>query len=212
MPQPRHVSTTGARRIFLWTRRALVGCACLATSWTFYLRHAPNDRRLSLRESTPLREANANDDAGGGPADEGIPYEEPVVDTSAADSAKASPEEQQRQAVVGQWEDDYQGKRYLTLRDDGTAVMVVEPAGIGKTLFAAKLVFDAEWKIEEGKLHMWTKGGEPKGKVQMVLKMFGNHAEQEILELTDDRLRLLDENGRTEYEWRRILSVADAGE
>lgn len=115
----------------------------------------------------------------------------------------AQRDERFRRLLLGDWEDDYRGKRYLTLRDDGTATMLVEPAGIGKTLFAPQLTFNIDWKVEAGRLHMKTLGGEPKGKVQFVLKMYGDHAVQPIQDLTDERLQLLDEDGVTKYNWRR---------
>ena len=34
-------------------------------------------------------------------------------------------DEQFRRLVVGTWEDDYQGKRTMTLKDDGTGTMAV---------------------------------------------------------------------------------------
>jgi hypothetical protein len=108
-----------------------------------------------------------------------------------------------RAKVVGNWEDDYQGKRHLTVHEDGTGTMVVDLDGISKKLFAARLTFDLEWSVADGQVVMKTLGGEPKSKVQLVLKLYGNEAVYKILELTDDRFLLLDADGKTRYDWRR---------
>lgn len=114
-----------------------------------------------------------------------------------------SQDEQRRLSALGDWEDDYRGKRHLSLRDDGTATMVVEPDKLGQAVFAAKLQFDIEWSIEDGRLKMHTLGGEPAGKVNLILKLYGNRTHQKILELTNDQLIVLDEDGKTKYTWRR---------
>src|SRR5262245_10663666 len=50
-----------------------------------------------------------------------------------------NPDERFRAAIVGKWEDDYRGKRHLTVGDDGAGTMVVEPDGLGRALFADQL-------------------------------------------------------------------------
>ena len=113
-----------------------------------------------------------------------------------------------RAKVLGEWEDDYQGKRHLTVNDDGTGTMVVELDGIGKKLFAARLSFDLEWSVADGRIVMKTLGGEPKSKVQLVLKLYGSEADYKILELTDERMWLMDADGKTKYDWRRPGTAA----
>src|SRR5436190_5994851 len=108
-----------------------------------------------------------------------------------------------RAKVVGEWEDDYQGKRHLSVNEDGTGTMVVDLDGIGKRLFAARLSFDLDWSVADGRIVMKTLGGEPKSKVQLVLKLYGSEADYKILELTDERMLLLDADGKTKYDWRR---------
>lgn len=113
-----------------------------------------------------------------------------------------------RAKIVGEWEDDYQGKRHLTVNEDGTGTMVVELDGIGKRLFAARLAFDLDWSVADGRIVMKTLGGEPKSKVQMVLKLYGSEADYKILELTDERMLLMDADGKTKYDWRRRGATA----
>jgi hypothetical protein len=128
----------------------------------------------------------------------------------AQDNANVSPEsgpqtsdERFRSAILGVWEDEYRGKRHLTVRDDGTGTMLVEPDGIGKRLLAAELKFELEWTVTDGRVTMTMIRGEPKSKVQLILKLYGQEAEYRILEMTDDRMQLMDPDGKTRYDWRR---------
>ncbi len=113
-------------------------------------------------------------------------------------------DERFRRMVVGTWEDEYQGKRTMTLKDDGTGTMVVELSGLKATLFATRLQFNMQWAVEGGHLKKQTTGGEPAQQVQLILKTMGDRVDEPILELTDDRLRLLDQDGKTKYDWRRV--------
>jgi hypothetical protein len=128
---------------------------------------------------------------------------------AAAESQPHSTDDRQRQAMLGKWEDEYRGKRHLTVRDDGTATMVVEPDGIGKRLFAPELTFDIEWSLADGCATMTMIRGEPKSKVQLILKLYGREAEYKILELTGERMLLLDPDGKTRYDWRRPAANGD---
>ncbi len=112
-------------------------------------------------------------------------------------------DERYRTLILGEWEDDYRGKRHLTVRDDGTGTMVVEPDGIGKRLFADRLTFDLVWSLADGRITMKMLRGEPKSKVQLILKLHGQEAEYKINGFGDDQMLLLDPDGKTQYDWRR---------
>lgn len=124
------------------------------------------------------------------------------------ESAPEGSEERRRRSIAGEWEDEYRGKRHLAVSADGTAKMVVEPEGIGKKLFADRLTFDIEWRLADGRVTMKMLRGEPKSKVKLILKLYGEEAEYKILDLTDDRMLLLDPDGTTQYDWRRPGAVA----
>lgn len=115
-------------------------------------------------------------------------------------------DERYRKLVVGTWEDDYQGKRTMTLKDDGTGTMIVELSGFKATLFAKRLQFDMVWSLADGRLKKRTTGGQPEGAVNLILKMMGDSVDEPILELTENRLLLLDKDGETKYDWRRKQS------
>jgi len=112
------------------------------------------------------------------------------------------------QRMAGLWEDDYQGHRTLTLREDGTGVMVVELSGIAARLYAPKLTFQQTWSVDGEILTMQATGGEPAGKVNLVLKVFGRESRQRILEVTPEILKTVDLADDTEFEWRRVSENA----
>lgn len=113
-------------------------------------------------------------------------------------------DDQSRRLVVGTWQDEYQGKRTMTLEEDGTGKMVVELDGLKARLFAPRLEFDMVWSVDKGRLKKRTIKGEPAVAVQLILKTLGDRVDERIVELTQDRLLLLDKDGKTKYDWRRV--------
>jgi hypothetical protein len=109
-----------------------------------------------------------------------------------------------RQRIVGTWEDDYQGKRTLTVRPDGTATMVVEFDGWKARMFTPRLQIETTWSIDEGRFNRHTVGGEPAEKVEFVMARVGDRASDKIVKLTADRMVLIDQDGETRYNWRRV--------
>jgi hypothetical protein len=131
------------------------------------------------------------------------------VDQEQAEVTADSEQDALRQKLLGVWEDEYQGKRTMTLLADGTGTMCVELSGMQAALFASMLRFDMVWELEGRLLRKRTVGGEPAIKVNLILKMKGNTATDAIRDVTDSRLLLLDENGETEHEWRRVQKNSD---
>lgn len=118
--------------------------------------------------------------------------------------AAGSEEEKTRRAVLGVWQDEYQGKRTMTLKEDGSGTMLVELKGVSAVLYAAQLRFDMKWSLEGKKLIKKTVGGEPAAKVNLILNTMGDTAEDTIVEVSEERLLLLDKDGKTQYDWRRV--------
>ena len=106
--------------------------------------------------------------------------------------------------IIGIWQDEYQGKRTMTYRDDGTATMVVEPKGVAATLYASRMTFEEQWTISDGRLKLKAVGGEPKFRVNLVLKTMGSESEFEIVEVTQTRMLLRDVKDDSTYDWRRM--------
>jgi arylsulfatase A-like enzyme len=135
-----------------------------------------------------------------------IPSTSSAANTSVVKTPKKkiSRDEKYRRLAIGTWQDDYKGKRTMTLDSDGTGRMVVELSGMTATLFASKLEFDMVWSVQDGRMKKRTVGGKPKRRVDMILKAMGDRVNERILELSEDRLLLLDEDGSTKYDWRRV--------
>jgi hypothetical protein len=111
-----------------------------------------------------------------------------------------------QQAILGVWEDDYQGHRTLTLKDDGTGSMLVELEGLASSLFANTMEFDEEWSFDaDGQLlTMIASGGKPATKVNLVLRMYGTRATYKVVDVSEDVMVLVDQADEKRYEWRRV--------
>ena len=96
----------------------------------------------------------------------------------------------------------------MTIRADGTATMVVELTGIKAALYASRLRFDMKWSLANGRLKKQTTGGDPPGRVKLILKMMGDRVDEPVLELTQERLLLLDGDGKQKYDWKRLAETA----
>lgn len=121
-----------------------------------------------------------------------------------AQSQPLDPDARYRSLLPGTWHDEYQGKRTMTLNEDGTGTMVVELSGWRATLSAPRLKFNLKWSIANGHFKEQTISGEPEVQVKMILATMGDYVDQPILELTGDRLILLDGDGKTRYDWKRV--------
>jgi hypothetical protein len=114
------------------------------------------------------------------------------------------PDDEASQLVMGVWQDDYQGQRTLTVRPDGTATMVVQFEGWKARLFTPRLQIETTWTIEAGRFNRRTVGGEPAEKVEFVKNRVGDTASDKIVRVTADRMLLIDQDGHTQYDWRRL--------
>lgn len=178
-------------------------CAVVAACWHVY--HTLQQDESSTSDSRSTQEASAETNEGlpsnnvepeNSPPD---PAPSPGDDSAEADVPK---KDESHHPIHGTWQDEYQGKRTMTLRPDGTGTMVVELKGLNATLFASQLTFEMVWSIEGDRLNKRTIGGEPKGKVRAVLAMMGDEVEEEIIELTDERLLVSD--GKQQFDWSRV--------
>jgi hypothetical protein len=117
----------------------------------------------------------------------------------------ADPDARNRNLVLGTWEDQYEGKRTMTLNADGTGTMIVELSGWRAAMSAPRLKFNLKWSIEGGHFKEQSISGEPETTVKMILAVKGDHVDQPILELNEKRLLLLDDkDGKTQYDWKRV--------
>ncbi len=133
-----------------------------------------------------------------------LPSPHAIAETTAPVALEPVDEDAQFRALaLGTWQDEFKGKRTMDLLEDGTGTMVVELSGLTAKLFASRLEFDMVWSIENGRMQKQTLGGRPKTKVRAILAMMGDRVDEPILELSEERLLLLDGDGKTRYDWRR---------
>lgn len=205
---------SGSRRVGR-TQVLVLGALVAAGAWTLQDRSWFSSPEIAERVETvdDNAESPATPDVKGSPVKGKIELtsHEAVVPSADSSETNGQPietdEERGRRQVVGDWEDDYQGHRRLTVHADGTATMVVEPSGMGRKLFAERLSFDIEWTFADGKIVMLTTGGEPKSKTNLIINLYGTRAEYKLLNLNEKELVLLDADGKTKYEWRRMKSA-----
>lgn len=194
-----------------WTGAALavgayaaVLAACTLAGYVWLIAPPRVPRTAALAPPPHSQAAEAPTAGPGGSAAQEAPQTAPAGEPAAV--KPADPDAPLRRLVVGTWEDHYQGKRTMTLRADGTGSMVVELAGLTAMLYADRLRFDMVWALEQGRLKKQTLRGEPADKVELILKLMGDRVDERILELTEERLLLLDQNGQTQYDWKRVRS------
>jgi hypothetical protein len=125
-----------------------------------------------------------------------------------ASAAPVNGDDGYRRAVLGVWQDDYQGARTLVVRPDGTATMTIEFDGWKARMFTPRLRIETIWHIENGQFERQTVGGQPADKVEFVKRRVGDRASDRIVEVTGERMVLVDQDGETRYDWRRVKETA----
>ncbi|WP_020473574.1 hypothetical protein [Zavarzinella formosa] len=128
----------------------------------------------------------------------------PVQPVPEKQSPSETPEEKTRRLLVGTWQDEYKGKRTMTLNADGTATMLVELKGVQAVLMGPKLRFDMKWSLMDQILTKITVSGEPADKVNFILNTMGNTSNETLQEVNEEHLLTLDKDGKTKYDWKRV--------
>ncbi len=163
---------------------AVALCAAVVVGWKTY--------SAFQRGGDAAAESRTEGEEGRPPTDDSEPPPTDVAERKSLD-----------QRILGTWQDNYQGKRTMHLKSDGTGTMLVELEGWNATLFASRLTFEMVWSIEGNRLTKRTIGGEPEGRVKAVLAMMGDEVEEEIIELTDERLLVKEVESEKQFDWRR---------
>ena len=124
----------------------------------------------------------------------------------AAADRRSDRDQQLRGQIVGTWRDHHQGERTMTVRDDGTATMVVVFRGMKARLFTPRLELEMAWSVRDDHMIRRTTGGTPPDKVEFVNRYAGRQVSEKVLKLTGRQLVLLDQDGSTRYNWRRLVA------
>lgn len=106
--------------------------------------------------------------------------------------------------IVGNWQQEFYGKRTLTVKADGTATMTILPSGVFALGFGPKIDLTMFWSVKDGHLDYGVSGGVPEDKVKLAAKTWGDHWVEQIVTLDENKLDLLSEDGSSHSIWERV--------
>jgi hypothetical protein len=131
---------------------------------------------------------------------------EHVEQTELVAADRSPSDAEYRARLIGTWEMERKGRRVLTVREDGTATMDVTIENrFGRMLLGERITLYLDWTIDNGILNFMTTGGEPSGKVSVLLSMYGKERSQEIITLNETTLHHPDdEPDGDDHIWTRI--------
>lgn len=117
----------------------------------------------------------------------------------------SDPDAKARLAIIGTWERFDDGRRRLTIKPDGTAVLVYEPKGFNRIALATgKLTVQIDWTLKAGYVDFRSKSGDPEYGFKVAKLSEGARKRRRIVKLTGDKLTLTnDAKDRVSY-WTRI--------
>jgi hypothetical protein len=119
---------------------------------------------------------------------------EPAADAEAARTVKL---------LLGSWTRESYGTRTLTIREDGTAKMVIKPSSVYSFIFGSVINIDVKWELQDGHVDYKVTGGTPADKVKLAKDTWGDHWHEKIDKLDGTTLILVGKEG-DKYEWTRI--------
>ncbi len=130
------------------------------------------------------------------------------VDAKQAHTPEAAEPSYER-LIIGKWETDRDGKRILTVSDDGTAVIDAEIQGFFKQkLFGKRMRIDLRWEIRDDQCYMRCTGGDPGWAINAFTKLYGTERLQPILNLNEKQLLLKDDADDPDHDYKRISAYA----
>lgn len=106
--------------------------------------------------------------------------------------------------LVGKWEQTKSTrKQILTIKENGTATMVIEPQGIWKTMLGNSITVNIKWSLNAARLTLRTVGGSPENKVEYINQVWGSEFVREINSIEDKMFTLRDDTGDVSQKWIR---------
>ena len=111
--------------------------------------------------------------------------------------------------LAGTWTRESYGNRQLTIREDGTASMVIKPSTVYALVFGDQIDIEVKWELQDGYVDYKVTSATPAEKFEMAKKTWGDHWHEKINKLDENTLILLGEEG-DEYEWTRVESGSDS--
>lgn len=127
-----------------------------------------------------------------------LPVEPPLSNGSPEVTAPAP-------VVTGRWVLDQGIRRDITLREDGTASLLVELDLISSLVYGSRLQMELSWEQKDNVLTHTIIHGEPAKNVERLARDFGAKRSYRILLLTESEMVLkdVDESDPEEYHWQR---------
>ncbi|WP_417383734.1 hypothetical protein [Gimesia sp.] len=131
------------------------------------------------------------------------PQKQPESDVKEAKSVELSSEELLSR-LVGKWEQTKSTSRQiLTIKENGTATMLIEPQGIWSTVLGKKVTIDIEWQLNAATLTLRAVGGSPENKLDYIKQLWGSEFKREIHSIEDKMFTLRDDKGDVSQKWIR---------
>ncbi|MFK7778717.1 MAG: hypothetical protein QM501_11485 [Gimesia sp.] len=106
--------------------------------------------------------------------------------------------------LIGKWEQTKSTrKQILTIKENGTATMVIEPQGIWRAVLGNKVIVNIEWSLKDARLTLRTVGGSPENKLEYINQLWGSEFVREINSIEDKMFTLRDDDGDVSQKWIR---------
>lgn len=194
----------------IWWRWSVGSVLLMLASWAVIERpwqspvSAPADH---APVSAPTVESKQSDQEAAAPEAKPLPELPPAKSTGPQRQASfALSDDEVKQLVLGTWEQDYYGRRVLTVREDGTATMKYYPAGVFRQkIYGEELTVEFDWTLRDGVITLTSTGGSPAAKIQLATALYGKERVQPIVELTAETFQLLGTSGKeNDPAWKRI--------
>ena len=130
-------------------------------------------------------------------------------DTPSAEDEDAREAARITKLLAGTWTRESYGNRRLTIREDGTASMVIKPSTVYALVFGDRIDIEVKWELQDGYVDYKVTSATPAEKFEMAKKTWGDHWHEKINKLDEETLILLGEEG-DEYEWTRVEGGSDS--
>lgn len=106
--------------------------------------------------------------------------------------------------LVGKWEQTKSSsKQILTIKENGTATMLIEPQGLWTAVLGKQVTIDIEWSLNAATLTLRAVGGKPENKLDYIRQLWGSEFVREINSIEDKMFTLRDNQGDVSQKWIR---------
>lgn len=106
--------------------------------------------------------------------------------------------------LVGKWEQTKSSsKQILTIKENGTATMLIEPQGLWTAVLGKQVTIDIEWSLNAATLTLRAVGGKPENKLDYIKQLWGSEFVREINSIEDKMFTLRDDKGDVSQKWIR---------